>query len=81
VTLFPSSSLSSCFRMIEAGLAVGALPKSLGEELVAAGKLVEFDPGWAPSPLKFTASYVAEPRNHLIETVARAAQSIALEQV
>jgi DNA-binding transcriptional LysR family regulator len=51
VTLFPSSSLSSCFRMIEAGLAVGALPKSLGEELVAAGKLVEFDPGWAPSPL------------------------------
>ncbi|MEL6640773.1 MAG: LysR family transcriptional regulator [Pseudomonadota bacterium] len=79
ITLFPSSSLSSCFRMIEAGLAVGALPKSLGQPLVDAGKLVEFDVGWQPSPLKFSASYIGEPRNHLVEAAARTAQVIATQ--
>lgn len=77
VRLFPSSSLSSCFRMVEAGLAVGALPRSLGKPLLEQGKLVEFDPGWTPSPLRFSASYIAEPRNHLIEAAARTAQEVA----
>ncbi len=77
VTLFPSSSLSSCFRMVEAGLAVGALPKELGKAFVKQGKLVEFDPGWTPSPLRFSASYIAEPRSHLIEAAARTAQVVA----
>ena len=37
VTMFPSSSLSSCFRMVEAGLGVGALPLSLGAPLEREG--------------------------------------------
>lgn len=81
VTLFPSSSLSSCFRMVEAGLAVAALPKSLGAPLVAAGKLVEFEAGFTPSPLRFSASYVGEQRNHLIETAAKTAQAIAAQSL
>ncbi len=81
VTLFPSSSLSSCFRMVEAGLAVGALPKSLGQPFVDAGKLREIDIGWVPSPLKFSASYLGEPRNHLIEAAAKTAQVIAKQSL
>jgi DNA-binding transcriptional LysR family regulator len=78
VSLFPSSSLSSCFRLIEAGLCVGALPLSLGRPLVNSGKLEEFDPGWIPKPLQFSASYLGEPRNHLIETAAKIAEETAL---
>ena len=77
ITLFPSSSLSSCFRMVEAGLAVGALPKKLGRSLVESGKLEEFDVGWVPTPLKFSASYLGEPRNFLVEAAAKTAQAVA----
>ncbi|TRD15272.1 LysR family transcriptional regulator [Palleronia caenipelagi] len=77
VALFPSSSLSACFRLVEAGLGVAALPRLMGAPFVAAGKIVEFNPGWTPNPLKFTASYVAEPRSHLVETAAGLALEIA----
>ncbi|UWR21731.1 LysR family transcriptional regulator [Sulfitobacter sp. S190] len=77
VSMFPSSSLSSCFRMVEAGLAVGALPISLGAPMERDGKLVRFDPGWTPKPLRFSASYLGEPRSHLIETAAKMAEEIA----
>lgn len=77
VSMFPSSSLSSCFRIVEAGLAVGALPISLGASFEREGKLVRFDPGWTPEPLRFSASYLGEPRSHLIETAAKMADEIA----
>ncbi|MEM1079282.1 MAG: LysR family transcriptional regulator [Pseudomonadota bacterium] len=79
VSLFPSSSLSSCFRLVEAGLCVGALPVSLADPSVAAGRLVQFDPGWVPAPLRFSASYLSEPRNHLVEAAAGMARDIATE--
>lgn len=81
VSMFPSSSLSSCFRMVEAGLAVGALPISLGAGLEREGKLIRFDPGWTPKPLNFSASYLGEPRSHLIETAAKMADAIARIEV
>lgn len=81
VSMFPSSSLSSCFRMVEAGLAVGALPISLGAALEQEGKLVRFDPGWTPKSLSFSASYLGEPRSHLIETAAQMAHEVARMQV
>ncbi len=77
ISLFPSSSLSSCFRLVEAGLCVGALPMSLAREPVLAGRLVQFDPGWTPQPLQFSASFLGEPRNHLIEAAAGIAKSVA----
>lgn len=77
ISLFPSSSLSSCFRLVEAGLCVGALPVSLADQLVAAGKLARFDPGWTPEPLQFSASFLGEPRNHLIGAAAKIARDIA----
>lgn len=81
VSMFPSSSLSSCFRMVEAGLAVGALPISLGAPLVKEGKLERFDPGWTPKPLRFSASYLGEPRSYLIETAAKMAGEIATSNI
>lgn len=77
ISLFPSSSLSSCFRMVEAGLCVGALPISLAQKFVHEGKLVEFNPGWVPEPLQFSASYLGDPRNHLVEAAAVIARDIA----
>jgi len=80
VSLFPSSSLSSCFRLVEAGLCVGALPMSMAKGLVSSGKLVLFDPGWTPAPLQFSASFLGEPRNHLISAAADIAREIAIAQ-
>jgi DNA-binding transcriptional LysR family regulator len=79
VTLFPSFSLSACFRLVEAGIGVAALPKALARPYVAAGRIREFDPGWVPGPLKFTASYMGEPKSHMIETAATIAREVALE--
>ncbi|MCG6884798.1 MAG: LysR family transcriptional regulator [Silicimonas sp.] len=78
VSLFPSSSLSACFRLVEADLGVAVLPRAIGQEFVRAGRIREFDPGWVPSPLRFTASYLGEPKSHLIETAARLAQEVAV---
>jgi DNA-binding transcriptional LysR family regulator len=79
VVMFPSFSLSACFRLVEAGIGVAALPKALGKPYVKAGRIREFDPGWVPSPLRFTASYLGDPKSHMIETAAKIAQGVAAE--
>ena len=79
VSIFTSSSLSACFRLIEADLGVAVLPRALGQEYVAAERIAEFDPGWVPAPLQFTASYLGEPKSHLIETAAKMALEVAIE--
>lgn len=77
VRMFPSSSLSACFEMVAAGLGVGVLPTRLAAERVAAGRLRTFDPGWSVSPLRFTASYLAEPMNRMAQEAAETARSVA----
>ena len=78
VSLFPSTSLSACFRLVAADLGVAVLPRTLGTEHVAAGRIREFDPGWVPSPLHFTASYLSAPKSHVIETAALLARESAI---
>lgn len=78
VRIFPSSSLSACFEMVAAGLGVGVLPTRLAAERIATGTLRIFDPGWSVSPLRFTASYLAEPINRVAQDAAQIAQSVAL---
>ena len=46
---------------------------------VAAGRIREFHPGWVPPPLRFTASWLAEPRSHMVEFAAHAARDVAQE--
>lgn len=77
VAMFPSSSLSTCFRLVEDNLGVAALPRALGREYVETGRIREFNPGWVPPPLRFTASYLAEPKSNMVETAARLAQEVA----
>ena len=76
-SLFPSSSLSACFRLVEADMGVAALPRALGRQYVQAGRIREFDPGWVPSPLQFTASFLSEPKSHLTETAAALALEVS----
>lgn len=79
VRMFPSTSLSASFEMVAAGLGVGLLPVKLAKARVAAGELVPFDPGWTVSPLRFTASYVAEPVSQLVREAAHMTEVIANE--
>lgn len=79
VTLFPSFSLSACFRLVIAGIGVAAMPKALAKPYLEAGQIREFNPGWVPSPLSFTASYLGEPKSHMIEMAAAMAQEVARE--
>jgi DNA-binding transcriptional LysR family regulator len=78
--IFTSSSLSACFRLVEAGLGVAALPQILGRDLVARGALRTFDPGWLPSPLQFTASYLGDPKSHVAEIAAQLALATAQDK-
>ena len=77
VAIFPSSSLSACFRLVEANLGVAALPRALGRAYVEAGRIRAFDPGWAPSPLRFTASYRGEPTSNVTRIAAQIAREVA----
>lgn len=79
IPMFPSSSLSACFRLVEAGLGVAALPRAMGRRLTSEGRLREFDPGWVPNPLQFTVSYLGEPKSQMVEAVGRIAQQVAHE--
>ena len=79
VSLFPSSSLSACFRMVGAGLGIGALPHTLGMREIAEGRVREFAPGWTPDALSFTASHLGEPHSFLAASAAQIAREVALE--
>ncbi len=81
VLMYPSSSLSACFRLVETGQCVAALPKILANDYVVRGTIYEFDPGWTPSALHFTASYLADPKSHLIETAAKISEQVATDNV
>ncbi|QUJ75883.1 LysR family transcriptional regulator [Sulfitobacter albidus] len=77
--VFASASLSASLRMIAAGIAVGPYPRALAEPYLQAGQIVEFDPGFRPAPLAFTASYLSEPRSFLVESSAQVAEQTALK--
>lgn len=77
VQVFTSSSLSACFRMVEAGLGVAPLPRALGHDLEKRGLLRVFDPGWLPAPLQFTASYLGDPKSHVVESAGQMALEVA----
>ncbi len=75
--IFTSSSLSAIFRLVEAGIGVAALPRAMGRSLVDEGRIANFDPGWCPAPLQFTASWIGEPPDPLAEKAAMIALEVA----
>lgn len=78
VRVYSSASLSASLQMIAAGIAVGPYPRTLASGLLALGQIEEFDPGFQPKALEFTASYLGEPRSVLAERGAEIARDIAL---
>ncbi len=77
--VFTSASLSASLKMIAAGIAVGPHPRVLAASYLEANEVEEFDPGFVPPPLEFTASYLAEPRSFLVENSAEIARIVALD--
>jgi len=77
--VFSSASLSASLKMIAAGIAVGPHPRVLAVHHLAAKEVEEFDPGFVPPPLEFTASYLAEPRSFLVENSAEIARHVAVD--
>lgn len=77
--LFPSSSIYAGLEMVASGIGVGLFPKTLAAHLVRQGRVVEFDPNWKLEALKFTASYVGDPRNDLCADAAKLATKAAKE--
>lgn len=77
--VFSSASLSASLKMIAAGIAVGPHPRVLAVHHLAAKEVEEFDPGFVPPPLEFTASFLAEPRSFLVENSAEIAREVAVE--
>ena len=77
VRLFPTTSLSAGFEMVAADLGVGALPEALAQEMLAAGRIAPFDPGWQPAALHFTASWRAESGDFTIGRAAELARETA----
>ena len=75
--IYASASLSASLKMIAAGIAVGPYPRALAHDFLEAWQIVEFDPGFTPKPLSFTASYLSEPRSFLVENSAGIARGVA----
>lgn len=75
--VYSSASLSASLKMIAAGIAVGPYPRALARDFLDSGQIVEFDPGYQPQPLAFTASYLTEPRSFLVENSAEIASDVA----
>lgn len=76
--VFSSASLSASLKMIASGIAVGPYPRVLAARHLEANEVEEFDPGFVPPPLEFTASYLAEPRSFLVENSAEIARDVAV---
>ena len=79
VRIFPTSSLMSGFQMVVADIGVAVLPRTLASSYLSAGQIREFDPGWRPGELQFTASYAGEPRNFIAARAAEIALEAAME--
>ncbi len=76
--VFSSASLSASLKIIASGIAVGPYPRVLAVGHLEANEVEEFDPGFVPPALKFTASYLAEPHSFLVENSAEIARDVAI---
>jgi DNA-binding transcriptional LysR family regulator len=77
--IFPTSSLMAGIQMVAADLGVGVLPRALASGLLSSGQITEFDPGWRPSALHFSASYLGESRSFVAARAAEIALEVASE--
>ncbi|AVO37155.1 LysR family transcriptional regulator [Pukyongiella litopenaei] len=77
--IFPTSSIHAGLEMVASGIGVGLFPQHFAEHLVQQGRIEMFDPGWRLDDLRFTASYLGEPRNELSARAAEIALASATD--
>lgn len=75
--IFSSISVTAGLELVASGMGVGIFPRQLGMNLVAEGRIIEFDPGWVLDPLIFTASHLGDPRSELCAQAAALAVKVA----
>lgn len=75
--IFTSTSLSACLKMAEHGVGIGLLPQAVVGDALADGRLCIIECDWTPSPLQFTASFIADKARPAIRRVAEMAAEIA----
>lgn len=77
VPFFPSTSLSAGFRMVAMGLGIGALPRIPAEPFLSTGEIKRIELDFQPSPLEFSASFVAGPDAAFSRRAAEVARKTA----
>ncbi|MGJ8544528.1 MAG: LysR family transcriptional regulator [Sulfitobacter sp.] len=79
VQLFPTSSIHAGLEMVASGIGVGLFPHQFAEHLVRQGRVEQFDPGWKLDDLRFTASFLGDPRSELCARAADIAVASATQ--
>lgn len=75
--LFPSTSLSAIMRLAERGVGIASIPRVFAANALEDGRLIEVENDWHPTPLSYTASYIADPSRPILARVAEMAHAIA----
>ncbi|WP_172328414.1 LysR family transcriptional regulator [Mangrovicoccus sp. HB161399] len=79
--IIASSSLATCHQMALDGLGAALVPDVIVRPDIAMGALELLDCDWLPSPMNFTASYLARPVSHVVTAAAETAREVARWQV
>lgn len=72
-----SNNLTTCHQMALDGLGVAAVPDLMVRDDIAMGQLQLMHCDWVPTPLNFTASYLATPAHHILQAAAEVATEVA----
>lgn len=75
----PSSSMSSCLQMTLDGMGVSLLPEAMVAKDMAAGRLIQLQVDWIPTPLRFAARYHAEKVARFVVHAAQIAEKTAAD--
>jgi DNA-binding transcriptional LysR family regulator len=75
--VFPSSALSTGFDLVGAGIGAGAFPKRALLKRMEAVQVAPFDPGWTPSPIALSASFLRENEGTLVEQAVNCFKEVA----
>lgn len=80
VRMFPTTSLAAGYQMVQHDIAIGALPRTLGDPDHGRYDIQEVPCGLPLNDLRFTASFVTDPPNQLAAHAAEIAREIAISR-
>lgn len=80
-TIYASSSLLACKRMVLDKIGVACVPDAMARQLKKEFGLRILDFGWRPSTQVYTVSYPARPKHPLVKDIAKIASAVAARNV